>query len=145
MVQSEFNDATRTLFLHKENKLSPLVQHSAILENIRWTQAAYAVLCQPHTRYAFRSNQSVNKHRIRICAVRLNKVIFFVFFAQKKCSRHFIIFGLNHWWQMDYSDDAFHTFLGFAVLITWQSLGQSQTSQLSKDERSFYGFGTTWG
>ncbi len=30
------------------NNSSPLVQCSAILENIRWTQAAYAVLCQPH-------------------------------------------------------------------------------------------------
>ncbi len=28
-----------------------------------------------------------------------------------KCSRRFIKFRLNHWWQMDYSDDAFHTFL----------------------------------
>ncbi len=36
----------------------------------------------------------------------------FVFFAQKKCSRRLINFRLNHWWQMDYSDNAFHTFLG---------------------------------
>ncbi len=55
VVQSEFNEVTRILFLRKENKttilfnnLSPLVQRSIILENIRWTQAAYAVLCQPH-------------------------------------------------------------------------------------------------
>ncbi len=34
----------KTLF----NNLSPLLQRSAILENIRWTQVAYAVLCQPH-------------------------------------------------------------------------------------------------
>ncbi len=38
----------------------------------------------------------------------LNKVVF-VFFAQKKCSRHFIKFRLDHSWQMDYSDDAFRT------------------------------------
>ncbi len=56
VVQSEFNEATRKLFLRKENKTmslfnnsSPLVQRSAIFENIRWTQAAYALLCQPHT------------------------------------------------------------------------------------------------
>ncbi len=42
----------------------------------------------------------------------LNKVVVFVFFAQKKGSRHFIKFRLNHWWQMDYSDDAFYNFLG---------------------------------
>ncbi len=54
VVQSEFNEATRTLFLRKENKTtilfnnsSPLLQRSTILESIRWTQAAFAVLCQP--------------------------------------------------------------------------------------------------
>ncbi len=43
---------TTTLFINS----SPLVQCSAILEKIRWTQAANAVLCQPHhtdTSYAF--------------------------------------------------------------------------------------------
>ncbi len=30
------------------NNLSPLCQHSAILENIHWTQTVYAVLCQLH-------------------------------------------------------------------------------------------------
>ncbi len=42
----------------------------------------------------------------------LNKVVIFVFFAYKKYSRSFITFRLNHWWQMDYSDDVCHTFLG---------------------------------
>ncbi len=42
----------------------------------------------------------------------LNKVVIFIFFAYKKCSRHFITFRLNHWWQMDYSIYVFHTFLG---------------------------------
>ncbi len=51
VVQSEFNEATRTPFLHKENKNNNFIhkffssaQHSAILESIRWMQAAYAVL-----------------------------------------------------------------------------------------------------
>ncbi len=35
--------ANKTLF----NSSSPLIQRSAILENICWTQAAYALLCQP--------------------------------------------------------------------------------------------------
>ncbi len=30
------------------NNLSPLRLHSGILENIRWAQTEYAVLCQPH-------------------------------------------------------------------------------------------------
>ncbi len=34
------------------------------------------------------------------------------FFAYKKYSRSFITLRLNHWWQMDYSDDVFYTFLG---------------------------------
>ncbi len=53
VVQSEFNEETRTVFMRKENKTtilfnnsSPLVQRSAILENICWTQAAYALVCQ---------------------------------------------------------------------------------------------------
>ncbi len=37
-------------------------------------------------------------------------VFIFIFFAYKKYSRRFIKFRLNLWWQMDYSDDAFHTF-----------------------------------
>ncbi len=41
----------------------------------------------------------------------LNKVIIFVFFAYKKYSHRFITLRLNHWWQMDYFDDVFHTFL----------------------------------
>ncbi len=46
----------------------------------------------------------------------LNKVVIFVFFAYKKYSRSFITFRLNHWWQMDYSDDVFHTLLGLDIV-----------------------------
>ncbi len=42
----------------------------------------------------------------------LNKVVIFIFFAYKKYYRCFITVRLNHWWQMDYFDDVFHTFLG---------------------------------
>ncbi len=41
----------------------------------------------------------------------LIKVVIFIFFAYKKYSRRFIKFRLNHWWQMDYFDKVFHTFL----------------------------------
>ncbi len=37
--------------------------------------------------------------------------VIFIFFAYKKYSRRFIKFRLNHWWQIDYSEDAFHTFM----------------------------------
>ncbi len=56
VVQSEFYEATRILFIRKENKNNDiystirllsvsLCQRSAILESIRWTQSAYAILC----------------------------------------------------------------------------------------------------
>ncbi len=35
------------------------------------------------------------------------KSLFLFFFAYKKYSRCIIKFRMNHWWQMDYSDDAF--------------------------------------
>ncbi len=85
-----------------------------------------------------RSNQSVNprgKHilvsrltRKSVCILRaailskmalrwrygaelLNKVIIFVLFLYKKYSRCFITLWLNHWWQVDYSDNVSLTFL----------------------------------
>ncbi len=54
------------------------------------------------------------------------KVIIFFFF-RTKYSRLFIKFRLNHWWKMEYSDDAFWT---STVVFTWQSIGQSQTSRV---------------
>ncbi len=38
-------------------------------------------------------------------------------FMYKKYSRRFIKFRLNHWWQMDYPGDAFHTFLNLDSVI----------------------------
>ncbi len=46
----------------------------------------------------------------------LNKVIIFIFFAQKKCSRRFSKFRLNHGWQMDYIDNVFHTLMNLNLL-----------------------------
>ncbi len=85
----------------------------------------------------FRSNQSVNKRRRRIRAADTEQRTLlassgyspkwcnadaeetncwikslFLFFAYKNYSRSFITLRLNHWWQMDYSDDVSHTFLG---------------------------------
>ncbi len=44
-------------------------------------------------------------------------VIIFVFFAYKKYSRSFIMLRLNHWWQMEYLGDVFHTFLDLDSVI----------------------------
>ncbi len=35
----------------------------------------------------------------------LNKIVMFVFFAHKKCSRSFVKLRLNHWCDMDYLND----------------------------------------
>ncbi len=76
----------------------------------------------------------------------LNKIVIFIFFAYKKYSRRFIKFKLNHWWQMDYFDDAFHTFLGLDRVIYLAVCFHPKYLKLcSEDEQSFYGFGTTWG
>ncbi len=83
----------------------------------------------------------------------LNKVIIFVFFAHKKYSRRFIKFILNHWWQMDYFDDVFHTFLGLdsvnylAVKRTVKPpvLIQNILNCVYEEEWSFCGFGNDTG
>ncbi len=69
-----------------------------------WHRTAYAVCVQ----------QILSKMVLRWCGgdELLNKVVIFVFFAYKKYSRSFIMFQLNHWWQMDYFGDVFLTFLG---------------------------------
>ncbi len=88
-------------------------------------------------RCCFCSNQSVNKRRRRIRVARLtqNSIHYlrpantlqngttleetncwikslFLFSLCTKYSRRFIKFRLNHWLQMDYFGDVFHTFLG---------------------------------
>ncbi len=52
------------------------------------------------------------------------KSLFYIFFAYKKYSRHFIIFRLNHWWQI--LTMSFILFWALTVFITWQSMGQSK-------------------
>ncbi len=74
VVQSEFYEATRILFVCKENKNNDekisticllsvsLCQCSAILESIRWTQTAYVVLCQSQHKDALFSFKSKHKY-----------------------------------------------------------------------------------
>ncbi len=73
VVESEFYNATRILFVCKENKnnyffskmcllsVSPR-HHSAILGIIHWTQAAYALLYQPCCTDALLSFKSKRKY-----------------------------------------------------------------------------------
>ncbi len=83
----------------------------------------------------------------------LNEVIIFVFFANKKYSSSFITLRLNHWCHMDYYNDVLIPFWALnvsVVLLSMQgqkALGFHQKYLIlcSEDERSSYGFGTTWG
>ncbi len=160
------------------NNSSPLRQRSAILENIRWMQAAYAVLCQPccmdtsstfvyyliWTKTAYPCGAADTELRTLLAssgyspkwsyadAEETNCWIksFFFFFAYKKYYRSFITLRLNHWWQMDYSDDVFYTFLGLDSVNCLDShkipgFHPKYLKLCSKDKQSFYGFGTTWG
>ncbi len=126
MVQSDCYDATRILFVCKENKNKDFIQQFV---------SSASVWHHTDNLHCFRSNQSVENVSVRcgwhrtahaICVQRilskmklrwhrgdelLNKVVIFIFFAYKKYPRPFIKFILNHWWQMDYFDDAFHSFL----------------------------------
>ncbi len=60
----------------------------------------------------------------------LNKVVIVVFF-KNKYSRSFITLRWNHWWQMDYFDDVFHTFLGLDSVTYLAVNGKSQASLFS--------------
>ncbi len=86
------------------NNSSHLCHRSAILENIRWTQTAYAVLCQPHhtdtsstfiyaliwTKTAYLCDAADTEQRTQSILSKmarwdelLNKVVIFIFFAYK--------------------------------------------------------------
>ncbi len=135
-LREYFLYAKKTKITTLFNNSSPLRQRSAIFEKIRWTQTAYAVLCQPHhtdtsssfiyaliwmktaypcaarlTQNSIRSLRPVHTLQNGAIVELLYKVVIFVFFAYKKYSCSFIMLRLNHWWQIDYFDDVFHTFL----------------------------------
>ncbi len=162
---TNLNEALRILlfFLRKEKTNSDYstirlicVTGAPFLENIHWTQTAYddriCFLCLFTLWFAW-------KQRIRVvrltqksirCLRSVNKVSF-ILFAYKKYSHRFIKSRLNHWWQMDYFEDVFHTFLDLdsfnclAVNGTVTSLPVFIPNILNcEDERSCYGFGTTW-
>ncbi len=68
----------REYFLYaKKTKITTLFnnssQRSAILENIHWTKTAYAEVSSTTRIRCFHSNQSINKRRRCILAVRLKQ------------------------------------------------------------------------
>ncbi len=114
MVQSEFNEATRTMLF---NNSSPLIHCSAIFENICWTQAAYALLCQPHHKDT--------------------SSMFVYALIWKCCRRRIVVVQLTQksvcclcLKQMEYFDDVFHTFLDLNSVI-YLAVNGSQVSRFS--------------
>ncbi len=84
-----------------------------------WFERKQRICAVRLTAYAVCVQRILSKMALRWCRwdKLLNKVIIFIFFAYKKYSRRFIKFRLNHWWQMDYFGDVFHTFLGLDSAI----------------------------
>ncbi len=80
---------------------------SAISGSIRLLWSDEHTFCSPKWRY-------IDTDRETNCWIN---VIISIFFAYKKYSRRFIKFRLNHWWQMDYFEDVFYTFLGLDSVI----------------------------
>ncbi len=132
------------------------------------TQIAYSVLCQPHhTDTLFRSNQSINKRRRRIRVVRLTqnrirylrpadlKMVLRWRGGDKLLNK---VFSLLHKVQIEpLMADGLFCLSYFSVPWQCYLLGSQWDSHkppgfhlkylklCSEDERSFYGFGTTWG
>ncbi len=93
---------------------------STCIYTLIWRKAA-CPWCGWHRRaYALCAQRIFSKMVLRWCKgdKLLNKLVIFVLFPYKKYSRSFIILLLNHWWQMEYSDNVFHTFLGLASVIS---------------------------
>ncbi len=77
----------------------------------------------------------------------------FIFFEYKKYSCRLIKFRLNHWWQMEYPDDAFHTFLDLDSVI-YLAVNGTLTSplgfhlkylKLCSEDEAFMGLEQHWG
>ncbi len=136
---------TKIMTLFNNSLPDSVASHSAILENIRWTQIAYALLCQPHTEYTDIQNRRGDE--------LLNKVVICIFFCTEK-----VLFAPS---KSDWTTDGRWNFWMMSFIFSgpwqWYLLGSRWCSHkppgfhskylklCSEDEQSFYGFGTTWG
>ncbi len=99
--------ATRMCCLHSNQSVNRRRRRIPVS---RLTQKSVRILHQGDKR-------ALRWQRRRYSAKLLNKVVIFVLFPYKKYSRRFITVRLNHWWQMEYPGDAFHTFLDLDSVI----------------------------
>ncbi len=127
------NDIYSTIRLHLFNNSQSSTPFS-VISNARilivhlfpiwfeWKQRVHALLmtennvCTLHPSNALQNGTTLT-HREREETNCWINVIIFIFFAYKKYYRCFIKFKLNHWWQMDYFDNVFHTFLDLNNVI----------------------------
>ncbi len=100
VVQSELYEAMRILFVLFHGYVFN------VLYSLIWTKTLSGAADTEQRMLSVSSWYSPKGDKL------LNEVIICIFFAYKKYSRRFITVRLNHWWQMDYFDDVFHTFLG---------------------------------
>ncbi len=125
--QEYFLYAKKTKITTLFNNSSPLCQRSAILEPHYMDMSSTFVYTLIWMKTSYPCGTADTEQRTQLCPADilqttilhwsrgdelLNKVVIFVFFAYKKYSRSFITLRLNHWWQMDYFVNVFHTFLG---------------------------------
>ncbi len=95
----------------------PLCHCSAILEIIPWMQTVCAVSVSAVRQGCvfFVCLLLIWTEIVHPCVCWKKRSLFF--FADKKYSGQFRKYQLNHWWQMDYPGNAFHTFLGLDIEI----------------------------
>ncbi len=147
MAQLQFYEATRILFVRKENRnniiystiLLPKVLSSAILESttmyVRAFPWMWTTLIMLITFWGKRAHAPWYSPKWR-------KLLFFVFFAHKECSRSFAKLKLSHWC---------HTYC-FIDVLTFQfrcclcrlRFHQKYLNLCSEEKRRTYGFETTW-
>jgi len=156
VVQSEFNEATRTLFMCKEHKNNNFIQqicfHVTVVPFWRVSTGPKqsTLFCVIRTTWirCFYSNQSANKHRKCICVVWLTQKsvrcfgptntrikLLFLFSLHRKSV---LVASVNSDWTTDgrwsiltMSFILWWTWIYLTLSFTWQSMGQSQVSQFS--------------
>ncbi len=139
---------------------------SAILDITHWMQVAYALLHLPQCKdklFSFKSKRKIRIHAL----MRMQKSIRCLrsmgniqngatvtrrriaeeksFFAYKKYSGSFIKFRLNHWCQMDFPGDAFHSldldsviYLAVNETVTSLRFYLKYLKLCSEDKQSFW-------
>ncbi len=153
MVQFPFCEATRVLFVHKENQNNYCIQQFfstsyCLLPFWRVPQSMHAISCE---KVNWRVHCSTLQNGRRQSGRRSVKNILFLFSLRtKKYYRSFAKLKLSHWCHMDCFTDVLSTFRvweHFSCLAVCRELSNfiNNILILFEDERRSYRYGTTWG